>query len=163
MKRINGYEDYLVTIFGDVYSLKSNKWLKQFNNGYGYSFTNLCKNGKEKTKYVHRLVAKTFIPNQDNKPQVNHKDGNKQNNCIDNLEWVTHSENMKHAFKIGLESNQGIKNGNSKLTENDVLTIHGLCLSEMKQKEIGILFNASRLCIQNIISGKNWKHLIGVE
>lgn len=64
----------------------------------------LFKNGKNKTYAVHRLVAKTFIPNLDNKPQVNHKDENKQNNCVDNLEWCTHKENMNYGTKQDRES-----------------------------------------------------------
>lgn len=68
----------------------------------GYLQIALHKEGKYKYYKVHRLVAQTFIPNPDNKEQVNHIDGNKQNNCIDNLEWVTGKENMLHASKNGL-------------------------------------------------------------
>lgn len=62
----------------------------------------MFKNRKKKRYKIHRLVAITFIPNIDNKPEVNHIDGNKENNCISNLEWTTSSENMQHAFKMGL-------------------------------------------------------------
>ena len=68
----------------------------------GYLKVCLYKNDKMKNKLVHRLVAETFIPNPNNLPFVNHKDGNKQNNKVDNLEWCTQSENMKHAYKNGL-------------------------------------------------------------
>ena len=63
----------------------------------------LYKNGKEKLFRVHRLVAMAFLPNPNNLPQVNHKDGNKQNNSVDNLEWCEQSDNMKHAYKNGLQ------------------------------------------------------------
>lgn len=63
----------------------------------------LYKNGKEKLLRVHRLVAMAFLPNPNNLPQVNHKDGNKQNNSVDNLEWCEQSDNMKHAYKNGLQ------------------------------------------------------------
>lgn len=71
----------------------------------GYVMTKLCKNGIANFKRVHRLVAEAFIPNPENKPQVNHIDGNKQNNNIANLEWVSNRENMHHAFKTGLMAN----------------------------------------------------------
>lgn len=68
----------------------------------GYVYTDLCKNGEVKTKSIHRLVATAFIPNPENKRCVNHKDGNKQNNASDNLEWNTHKENRNHATETGL-------------------------------------------------------------
>ncbi|MEI3530091.1 MAG: NUMOD4 domain-containing protein [Bacilli bacterium] len=73
-----------------------------FDRGNNYFRTRLSKNGKVSDFLVHRLVAQTFIPNPENKPQVNHKDGNKLNNCVDNLEWATGSENIQHAYDTGL-------------------------------------------------------------
>ena len=67
-----------------------------------YFKVTLCKNNEIKAKYIHRLVAITFLPNPENKPQVNHIDGNKLNNNVDNLEWVTESENMQHAYSHNL-------------------------------------------------------------
>ena len=78
------------------------KILKQFENERGYLCVVLTKDKKSKIAKVHRLVAKTFLDNFDNKPQVNHIDGDKRNNNIGNLEWVTNSENMLHAYAIGL-------------------------------------------------------------
>lgn len=68
----------------------------------GYPVVNLYRDGNGSTKSIHRLVAQAFVPNPDNKPDVNHKDGDKHNNSVDNLEWVTKSENMKHAYQTGL-------------------------------------------------------------
>ena len=70
--------------------------------GNGYLFVNLSKDGLAKEYFVHRLVALAFIPNQDNKGDVNHKDGNKRNNIVDNLEWCTRKENVQHAYRLGL-------------------------------------------------------------
>lgn len=68
----------------------------------GYPGVKLLLSGGEKYVYIHRAVAEAFIPNPDNKPQVNHKDGNKQNSSVDNLEWCTAKENMHHAIITGL-------------------------------------------------------------
>ena len=83
---------------------------------------NLWKNNKYKTYKVHRLVAETFIPNPENKPQVNHKDNNPLNNVISNLEWVTNKENIYYAMNQG-RMNRGSNNGMSKIKENDVIEI----------------------------------------
>ncbi len=97
MEFIKGYEKrYSITKDGRVYSHISNRYIKTFTAKVGYRTTQL---GRGKTFYVHRLVAKTFISNPENLPCVNHKDGNKHNNNIDNLEWCSHQQNSKHASK----------------------------------------------------------------
>ena len=110
-KDIVGYEnEYQINQFGEIRTLKDSPKLKKYDvlkpqiskrNGYVYQM--LYKNGKEKLLRVHRLVAMAFLPNPNNLPQVNHKDGNKQNNSVDNLEWCEQSYNMKHAYKNGLQ------------------------------------------------------------
>lgn len=107
-KDIDGYEGlYQVSNLGEIMSLnymhtKQSQILKIKKTYDGYNRVNLCKNGKVTTCSVHILVAKAFIPNINNKPQVNHKDGNKDNNRVDNLEWVTGKENVIHSIKTGL-------------------------------------------------------------
>lgn len=101
---IKGFEGlYQVSNFGRVKSLKYNKTerekiLSLSSNGYGYLNCGLHKNKKTKLVRVHRLVAEAFIPNINNYREVNHIDGDKTNNRVDNLEWCTRSENMKHAY-----------------------------------------------------------------
>lgn len=91
-KYVKGYEGaYSVSNTGRVYSHKSEKILKTSATGYGCVM--LRKDGAGKIKYVHRLVAEAFVPNPENKPEVNHIDHNTQNNFASNLEWVTHLEN----------------------------------------------------------------------
>lgn len=97
-ERIIGYEEYEVDTNGNVYC-KDGRVKKYSLNRSGYCIVNFCiKGNRHKGFSIHTLVAKQFIPNPENKPQVNHKDGNKQNNCVDNLEWVTPSENIRHSF-----------------------------------------------------------------
>lgn len=105
-KQVEGYEGYYeVSNLGEVRSVKrkgyKNKVLNKGNGTTGYWIVVLCKDGLQKTRAVHRLVAKAFIPNPENKPQVNHIDSNRKNNRVDNLEWVTPSENSKHAYDSG--------------------------------------------------------------
>ena len=83
------------------------KLLSPKQNGKGYVFYTLSKDGVPKTHYVHRLLAIAFISNEGNKGYVNHCDGNPRNNDLSNLEWVSHAENVSHAYDTGLNSNKG--------------------------------------------------------
>ena len=110
-KDIQEYEGlYQISNYGRVKSLRDNKGnyrekiIKSRPSKNGYIIINLSKNGKAKTFKIHRLVSIHFIPNPENKPQVNHKDGNKLNNSVSNLEWVTASENSLHATHITKEN-----------------------------------------------------------
>lgn len=105
-KDIPNYEGmYQISNLGNVKSIYKNGNTKILTGGIkkGYRQVILVKNKKRKYASVHRLVAETFIPNPNNLPQVNHKDGNKSNNNVDNLEWCTQSENQIHAYKNGLQ------------------------------------------------------------
>ena len=107
-KDIKGYEGlYQVSNLGMVKSLNYHltgriKKLKLVKNAQGYMVVTLHKGKEIKVQKVHRLVAETFIPNSNNLPQVNHIDGNKENNNVNTLEWCTSSENQKHAYRTGL-------------------------------------------------------------
>lgn len=110
-KDITGYEGkYQVSSFGRVKSLEYHNAkgikrcgiLQPATDNSGYHRCALSKNNILKTYKVHRLVAIAFIPNPDNLPQINHKDGNKKNNNVENLEWCDNSHNQKHAYRLGL-------------------------------------------------------------
>lgn len=98
-KRIDGFENYVINENGVVINTTTNHIKKPCDNNMGYLFVDLYNCGKHKREYIHRLVAQTFIPNIDNKPYINHKDGNPHNNSIENLEWCTPLENVEHASK----------------------------------------------------------------
>ena len=178
-KDVVGYEGlYQVSTLGNTKSLKKQKWnrfvyitqpekrLKQ-RNIKGYYVVRLTKNGKYKNIGVHRLVAQAFIPNPDNLPQVNHKDGNKQNNCVENLEWCTSSYNVKHAFDTGLKTQKkGIENVCSKSVYQydknmNLLKVWG-SMKEV-EREIGVNHSAILRCAkkkQKTAGGYVWRYVI---
>lgn len=103
MKLIDGYENYLITECGLIYSNHKKSYLNMYpHKDVGYFTVQLWKNNNPETFYVHRLVATAFLDNPLNLPEVNHKDGNKLNNHFSNLEWVTSSQNSHHAVNTGL-------------------------------------------------------------
>ena len=123
-KIITDYENYVVSNNGDVIRLEYRdkkganrpfKLLKPNINEDGYASTTLRNDEGKKTFRIHRLVAREFIPNPENKETVNHIDGNKLNNRVENLEWNTREENMQHAYKIGLKKSNNIMATSSKM------------------------------------------------
>lgn len=123
----------------------------------GYIEFCICNKSKVKYRRSHRLVAKAFIPNPENKEQVNHINGIKTDNRVENLEWVNCSENITHAFKIGLKTQRGSKNNGSKLTEEQVLEIKKLLkLGELSGYDIARKFNLHPQYVSLIKAGRRW-------
>jgi predicted metal-binding transcription factor (methanogenesis marker protein 9) len=158
-KNVVNYEDYFkISNFGNVFSLRTNKILKQVISPTGYS-TIPTKIGGRKGKYlcfkVHRLVAMAFLGNIENKLQVNHKDGNKQNNAVYNLEWCTNQENQIHARKTGLnKSPVSFESKMSKLKISDaeyIIDNYRLFNGKMTQRELGEYFGVSGTVISRAI------------
>lgn len=110
---IKGWEGvYAISNFGRVYSYRNDLYLAQIPNQDGYLRVRLSNNGFRKMEFIHRLVALHFIDNPDKKPQVNHKDENRQNNRVDNLEWVTAKENNNygnHNAKVAKAHSKPVK------------------------------------------------------
>jgi len=162
-RKIEGFSDYTVSNLGRVCSTKREQAiiLKTRKNNYGYLLVDLySKNKKHHTVTIHRLVALAFIPNTENKSEVNHINGDKTDNNINNLEWVTASENMQHAFTIGLCSHAGVHHPKTHLTEAEVIEIYKLThTGSSGQKAIGELFRITQQAVSKIKTGRNWKEL----
>jgi len=168
-KDIDDFDGYEVSNFGNVRGkdrlkkgrhglrLTNGQPMKQVFNKKGYPEVRFRKEGTH-TKLVHRLVAKAFVPNHDNKSQVNHIDGNKLNNRADNLEWVNNSENQLHAYKLGLQpSRAGEKNSKAKITDKDVTLLKQLYNSGKSVIEVSNIMNVSLDSTRQIIYGRTWK------
>lgn len=159
-----GYEGlYQVSNFGRVKSFKNNKIkILKSNVGIGgYLRVVLCKDFDKKNRFVHVLVAKAFIPNPENKRQVNHIDGNKQNNRVDNLEWNTPAENIHHAFDIGLRKS-GCGHFRAKFTAEQVREIRRDCVPgdpELGFKVFARKFNVTPRIIANAFYCKSYKEV----
>jgi len=162
MTKIPGFENYEIDNLGQIWSLpkktrKGTRLIKPLlHPKTGYMYVDLCKDGKVKKFTVHRLVALTMIPNTENKPQVNHINGDKTDNRPENLEWCTRSENQKHSINIGLRTTVGEKNSQSKLTEKDVLYIRN---SNERGYILAKKFNISNPTICDIRKRRSWIHI----
>ena len=161
---IHGYEShYGINKNGNIISYarqrhKKSKPLSTDNFKNGYRFVLLLKDGEYKNHYVHRLLAMMFLEDWNESLQVNHKDGDKLNNELNNLEMVSIIQNNKHALKIGLINNRGERCGTSKLTQKDADFIRevyssGFCF----QKELAKHFNVGVLAINRIINNHSFK------
>lgn len=172
-KNINGFTGYTVNELGEVYSLGKKytdkngekgvftrrKLMKQGTFRTGYKRVTLINDdGKRKTLSVHRLVANAFIENNENKPQVNHIDGNKENNNVANLEWATRKENMTHAFANKLIHGRAGENHHSnKLTEAQVRDMITEMANGANNNEIGNKYNLHPRYVSLIRSKKRWR------
>ena len=159
-KDINGYNGiYQVSNLGRVRSLgndkgKKDKIRKQVKNSKGYLRVGLHKDGATTWEYVHRLVAQAFIPNTDNLPQVNHKDENKENNCVDNLEWCTNKYNCNYGSK------------NEQVSKKVICIETGVTYTSIREAER--LLGVCHTCISSCCNGRrktaggfHWRYVGG--
>lgn len=162
MKDVKGFEGrYAVDRDGNIYSHITKKWLKPQKRGkyhYNQLFT---KDGEMMQLSIHRIVAMVYLDNPENKPCINHKDGNPINNSVDNLEWVTWRENTIHAHKSGLWNADHLRGENSyrsKLTEDQVKWIRRN-EGNMSRKGMAEYFGVTEKCIYKIHKRITWKHI----
>lgn len=138
---------------------KKGKLLKYRENWCGYVQTHVTFDDGFVARSVHRAIAHVFIPNPNNYEDVNHKDGNKLNNCVENLEWVTHKENMIHKSEV-LGYMLGTDNPTNKLSDEQVLEIYNLCkTTDMRYKDIAEIYNVVPSQVSLIVGGYKWKYL----
>lgn len=153
------YKDkYLVFENGLIFNLNGRKITGVIDH---CGYRKILINGK--SELWHRIIAKCFIPNIDKLPCVNHKDGNKQNNDVKNLEWCTHSENTKHAYKSGLEKKcLGEEHHAHKLTKESVIFIREHYKPRDKQYsavKLGEMFGVTDYTIKDVLHRKSWRWL----
>lgn len=156
--RVKSLERYVKHLSGSMKLLKE-RILVIIKNG-GYYRVTLSKNNIKKAKTIHRLIGESFIPNPNNLPFINHIDGNKLNNSVENLEWCTSQENCIHAVYTGLMSSQsGEKNPSSKLDEKQVREIRNLHKKGTSYKELSILYGISKEHASAIVRKIYWREV----
>ena len=174
-KWITGYEyKYSVSPCGEIMAHDFHRQgelraLKTNISKTGYHRVGLRLNGVQKMWLVHRLVATAFIPNPNNYPQINHKDGDKSNNKISNLEWCDQSQNTLHAYNTGLMSpwnkalpvGGGEDNNNSKLTRNSVMEIRNNTTDSYRS--LSIKYGVGKTTIAKIKTYKSWRELTNAD
>ena len=153
--KIVGHEEYEVSDDGRVRSVVTGIILKP-NDARGYRSVQLS--GRKRFT-IHRLVAWAFLGPKPEGKQINHKNGVKDDNRVENLEYVTQSENMKHAFRLGLQSNKGENHSRHKLTEDAVRRMRCLYENGQSQKQLCEQFSISQGAMSRILNGKRWGHI----
>lgn len=171
-KIIENFPDYMVSDQGRFKGLKeyrqykSGRILKPKLYKTGYLYIGLYKDRKRYFKRINRLVLETFKGVDPIKPFCNHKDGNKENNWLYNLEWTTQSENEKHAYKLGLKNQEGENHNLSKLKYGEVYLIKRILQSDLYKKRrvnqvfISKMFNVNHATISAINKEKIWKNIL---
>ncbi len=159
--RVRSLDRVIRPLDGKVPYVFKGRVLKPYPRKHGYYTVNLCRDSIACTDTVHRLFAQAFIPNPLGLPEVNHKDGDGFNNSRDNLEWVTHRQNIQHAVDTGLLLPlRGSENGRTKLTLSQVIQIkQRLKSGDGSQNQMAAEYGVSRGAIMAIHYGYSWRHV----
>ena len=158
--------DYEVSNLGNIQKFSTKKIIKCHKDDGGYIIANIMKPeiGYKSCKSIHRLVAKAFIPNPKKLPEVNHFDGNKENNTVTNLEWVSRKRNIRHALDSGLRNSvciEGEGTWNNKYSKEQILQVADLIQSgQYSFREIAEITGVKRTTIKKISQKKQWRSLL---
>lgn len=167
-KTVDG-TDYAVSNLGRMASMKRNKWrvLNPSKDSGGYAVVGMWRDAKSTRPLVHRLVASAFLPVPPTSAhEVNHRDGNKANNRADNLEWVTHAENMRHSYdvlgRVGANTNpcRGEGHGRAKLTADAVREIRRRRSMGERISDLAAAFGVSGPSVSYAVLGKTWREVV---
>lgn len=161
---LDGYAGYEVSDRGRVLMLRG--WITSgYDTGHGYRKVTLCRGAEHHTQYVHRLVARSFIPNPLGLPEVNHIDADRGNNCATNLEWVDRTGNARHARDLGLVVLPGLRGQDhpaAKLTDESVREIYArYAAGGVSQMQLANEYGVAQSQIWTIVAGRRWTHLTG--
>lgn len=158
--RVKSLDRIVVYIDGRQHTYKEKILVQAISKVNGAYYVHLYKNQSRKNMIVHRLVAKAFILNPENKAEVNHIDGNRSNNTVENLEWSTKIENMHHAFRTGLINNTGTNHGVNVYSDEKILHVKELLQEgKLTQKQIAEVTGVKKGTVEQVAQGKTWKHL----
>ena len=157
--RIKEHPHYFAHSEGLIWSQRSQKFIKPVVHRDGYHRLSICEEGSQLSRSIHRLVAIAHIPNPENKREINHKNGDKADNRVENLEWCTRAENMQHARDNGFRTNlpKGEAHHKAKINEEIVRAIRA---STETGKVLGDRYGLNRNTVNGIKRGKTWKHVI---
>lgn len=155
LKEIFGY---FVDEHGNLFN-KHGRQIKFYENQKGYMITQIRVDGKNKTIAQHRLVAMAFIPNPDNKPEVDHKDGNRKHNHRSNLRWATREENVQHSYRYGKKTMVGSKNSRASLTDSEVHAICRMFSEGLTSPELSRFIGKSYNTVRRIRQRQTWTHI----
>ena len=157
----NQKSKYSVSQYGRVINTKTGRILKPQKIARGYLGVNLSMGKKSFTKQIHRLVAIAFLDNPNKLPQVDHLDGNKHNNRVNNLEWVTPKVNIRRAYAKGLiKVRKGSEHNNAKYTDTQIISVCNMLIENtLSYEDISRLTNVSKSTISHIKNKSAWKHI----
>ncbi len=164
LRQIADYPRYYVTDLGLVWSTNTGDWVKQKLGDRGYYSVYLSKKGRLKTIKVHKLVAEAFISKRPEGMTINHKNGTKTDNSLTNLEFVSQTQNIRHAYSLGLvHTLSGEKCGASTLTEKQVKRIVSPEFVGLSNEKTAKLFGVTATTIQRIRNGVCWSSVTGIS
>lgn len=160
MKLHEKFSKYEITVDGRVINKKLSREVSQRRSDFGYWVVCLSDNNNKPCHVkVHRLVASKYLPTDNEDMEVNHKDGDKGNNNVQNLEWVTSRDNKRHGWQAGLYSHKGQEHYLATLSDENVEGICQMLQDGLQVRHIAEMYNTTKDVVNNIASGRSWKHI----